>query len=67
MFLACLMLTDWAEDGRATIVYLSCVGAKNPMQSLLRETWVGAVTKHHCHQNAVDTHSLLSCNKPVAT
>ena len=31
--------TSWAEDGRATIVYLylSCVGAKNAVQSLLRD------------------------------
>ena len=42
--------TCWAEDGHATIVYLylSCVRAKNTVQSLLRD--VGRCCKGRCHQ-----------------
>ena len=44
------MLTSKAEDGHATIVYLylSCVGAKNTTESLLRDASV--VKKCCCHQ-----------------
>ena len=52
------MLTDWAEDGHASIVYLylSCVGAKNTRQSLLR--YVG----RHCNialKSAMDARDVL--------
>ena len=53
------MLTGWAEDGHATIVYLYLryVGAKNTTQSLLRD--ISWCCKEAPLQSTVDAQDVL--------